>query len=446
MCCMLMLPESETVTICVLKFGEELLMDVQVSALGAIVGLIVAIFLIFKKVPPVYALFSGALIGGLLGGATLVETVSLMNQGAQGIVTAVLRILSAGVLAGILIESGAASSIAQTIIKKLGHSKALFALALATMLLTAVGVFIDIAVITVAPIAMAIAYKTNMSRTAILLTMIGGGKAGNIISPNPNTIAVSEAFGVPLTNVMLAGVIPAVFAVVVTYFIAKRLVLKGSSISEKELSEETQSVPSFGKAIVAPLVAIVLLSLRPIAGIAIDPMIALPVGGIAGIVVMGKFSSITAYTISGLNKMSGVAVLLLGTGTLAGIISNSALGEVLISGIETMGLPAYMLAPISGIFMSAATASTTSGAAVASSVFSQTLLKAGISNIGGAAMVHAGATVLDHLPHGSFFHATAGSVTMDFRERLRLISYESLIGLIITVISTLIFGVFNLFG
>lgn len=98
-------------------------MDVQVSALGAIVGLIVAIFLIFKKVPPVYALFSGALIGGLLGGATLVETVSLMNQGAQGIVTAVLRILSAGVLAGILIESGAASSIAQTIIKKLGHSK-----------------------------------------------------------------------------------------------------------------------------------------------------------------------------------------------------------------------------------------------------------------------------------------------------------------------------------
>ena len=51
LCCMLMLPESETVTICVLKFGEELLMDVQVSALGAIVGLIVAIFLIFKISP-----------------------------------------------------------------------------------------------------------------------------------------------------------------------------------------------------------------------------------------------------------------------------------------------------------------------------------------------------------------------------------------------------------
>lgn len=45
----------------------------------------------------------------------------------------------------------------------------------------------------------------------------------------------------------------------------------------------------------APLVAIVLLSLRPIAGIAIDPMIALPVGGIAGIVVMGKFSQLILF-------------------------------------------------------------------------------------------------------------------------------------------------------
>lgn len=422
------------------------MMDVQVSALGAIIGLILAIILIFKKVPPVYALLSGALIGGLLGGASLIETVTLMNEGAQGIVTAVLRILSAGILAGILIESGAASSIAQTIIKKLGHSKALFALALATMLLTAVGVFVDIAVITVAPIAMAIAFKTKTSRIAILLAMIGGGKAGNIISPNPNTIAISEAFDVPLTNVMLAGVIPAIFAVFATYFIAKRLAKKGSAISETELSEEDLSVPHFGKAIVAPLVAIILLSLRPLAGIAIDPMIALPLGGIVGIIVMGKFSSIIPYITSGLNKMSGVAVLLLGTGTLAGIISNSALGDVLINGIQTMGLPAYMLAPISGIFMSAATASTTSGAAVASSVFSQTLLQAGISNIGGAAMIHSGATVLDHLPHGSFFHSTAGSVTMDFKERLKLIPYETLIGLIITIVSTLIFGVFNLFS
>ncbi|GIP07147.1 MULTISPECIES: hypothetical protein [Paenibacillus] len=38
---------------------------------GAVAGLIIAIVLIFRKVNPVYALFGGAVIGGLLGGATI---------------------------------------------------------------------------------------------------------------------------------------------------------------------------------------------------------------------------------------------------------------------------------------------------------------------------------------------------------------------------------------
>jgi GntP family gluconate:H+ symporter len=62
-----------------------------------------------------------------------------------------------------------------------------------------------------------------------------------------------------------------------------------------------------------------------------------------------------------------------------------------------------------------------------------------------AAMVHAGATVFDHMPHGSFFHATGGSVMMGIKERMKLIPYESLIGLMLTIVSTLIFGVFKIF-
>ena len=90
-----------------------------VSSFGALVALIVAIFLILKKVSPVYGMLTGALIGGLVGGADLSETVNLMIGGAQGITTAVMRILAAGVLAGVLIESGAASTIAETITHKL---------------------------------------------------------------------------------------------------------------------------------------------------------------------------------------------------------------------------------------------------------------------------------------------------------------------------------------
>ena len=389
-------------------------------------------------------MIAGALIGGLIGGADLAATVKLMIEGAQGITTAVMRILAAGVLAGVLIESGAATTIAETIVKKLGEQRALLALAAATMILTAVGVFVDVAVITVSPIALALARRVDLSKPAILLAMIGGGKAGNIISPNPNAIAASDAFNLPLTSVMSAGIIPAIFGLAFTYFLAKRLINKGSRVSPEEVVvAESDNLPKFLAAMTAPLVAIALLALRPIAGIAVDPLIALPAGGLAGALVMGKYRHVNQYAISGLGKMSGVAIMLLGTGALAGIIANSGLKDVLINGLTASGLPSYVLAPVSGILMSLATASTTAGTVVASNVFSSTLLELGVSGIAAAAMIHAGATVADHMPHGSFFHATGGSVNMDISERLKLIPYESAIGLMMAVVSTLIFGVFR---
>nr|WP_314228131.1 GntP family permease [uncultured Kingella sp.] len=422
-------------------------MAVSVSALGAIVALVVAIGLILRKVPPVYGMMAGALVGGLVGGADLVQTVTLMIDGAKGITTAVMRILAAGVLAGVLIESGAATVIAETIVKKLGETRALLALAVATLILTAVGVFIDVAVITVSPIALALAQRVDLSKMAILVAMIGGGKAGNLMSPNPNAIAASDTFKIPLTSVMVAGIIPAIFGLALTYFLAKRLTKKGTTVAAEEVTAHTAGhYPSFAAAISAPVVAIVLLALRPIADIKIDPLIALPVGGLAGAIIMGQFRKINDYAVSGLGKMSGVAIMLLGTGALAGIIGNSGLKDVLIDSLTASGLPAYLLAPVSGSLMSLATASTTAGTAVASNVFSGTLLDLGISSLAGAAMIHAGATVFDHMPHGSFFHATGGSVGMAIKERLKVIPYETAVGLIMTIVSTLIYGVFRWFG
>lgn len=416
---------------------------VTITALGAVVGLVVAIILIMRKINPAYSLILGSIIGGLVGGADIGQTVSLMISGAQGMIPAILRILTAGILAGVLIETGAASKIAETIVEKLGESKAIIAIVISTTILTMVGVFIDVAVITVAPIAMAIAKKTNISRTGVLIAMIGGGKSGNIISPNPNAIAAADTFKVPLTSVMLAGVIPAIFGIIVSILIAKLLSTKGSKIELVDIDEKsTKDKPNFLAAIVGPLVAIIILALRPLFGIVIDPLIALPVGGVIGCLAMGKIKNFNNYCVFGLGKMTGVAVLLLGTGTISGIIANSALKTVLTDFLTSTGAPAFLLAPLAGILMSGATASTTSGTAVGSQVFGSTLLELGVPAINSAAMIHSGATVLDHLPHGSFFHATGGSVSMSMKERLSLIPFESLVGLTLTVISTIIYGVF----
>lgn len=66
------------------------------------------------------------------------------------------------------------------------------------------------------------------------------------------------------------------------------------------------------------------------------------------------------------------------------------------------------------------------------------ILGALIGGIAGA-LIKTGSTVIDSLPHGSFFHATGGSVNMQIRERMKLIPYEALVGLTSTIISCMIY-------
>lgn len=416
-------------------------MDYSFTTIGALIGMAVAIVLIIKKVQPAYSLILGALVGGVIGSGNLVLTVDTMVTGAQGMISSVLRIMTSGVLAGTLIKTGAAEKIAEVIVQKLGEKRALVAVSIATMVICAVGVFVDISVITVAPIALAIGKKAGYNKASLLLAMIGGGKAGNIVSPNPNTIAVSEAFQVDLTSLMVKNIIPALCALVMTVILATMLSKKnGTMVSEQDLEKrEDKNLPSFIQAFAGPLTVIVLLALRPLFSIVIDPLIALPLGGFVCAFACGNLKKFREFAEFGLSKVAGVSILLIGTGTIAGIIKASALQYDVISLLEMMNMPAFILAPIAGVLMAGATASTTAGATIASQTFAQTLLNAGIPAISAGAMVHAGSTVIDSLPHGSFFHATGGSVGMNIKERMKLIPFEACIGLTSTIVAVIIY-------
>ena len=410
---------------------------------GALIGLLLAVVLIIRKVVPAYALIIGALVGGFIGGGGLAGTVSAMISGAQSMMPSVLRILASGVLVGALVKTGSAAKIADTIVRCLGVRFALVAVAFATAVVCSVGVFIDIAVITVAPVALAVGSRAKIPVPALLLAMIGGGKAGNIISPNPNTIAAADAFKVELSELIAANLIPALFAfaaaVLLSTYLAARIRRRGDDalqvLASGALDDSNQI--AFWSALSGPLCVVALLSLRPFAGVAIDPLIALPVGGVVSILACGKWREMVEFSHFGLTKVSGVAILLIGTGTIAGIVKASELNVDMIGLLEILKLPMFALAPISGILMAGATASTTAGATIASQTFSAPLVSAGIAPVSAAAMIHAGATVVDSLPHGSFFHATGGSVFMGVKERLRLIPYEAAVGLASTVVSCL---------
>lgn len=174
------------------------------------------------------------------------------------------------------------------------------------------------------------------------------------------------------------------------------------------------------------------------------PTYSLILGALIGGVIGGGGLTLTVNTmVSGASSMMSSVLRILTSGilagTLAGIIKASNLQYDMINLLEVANLPAYLLAPLSGILMAGATASTTADATIASQTFSSTLLAKGVTAIDAGAMIHAGSTVIDSMPHGSFFHATGGSVNMQIKERMKLIPFEAMVGLTSTIVSLIIY-------
>lgn len=428
-----------------------------ISWWGALIGLALAIYLILKKLNPVYSLMLGAIIGALLGGASLTGTIDILVKGEQIVMGTVLRVLAAGMLAGVMMESGAAETLARTIVDKLGDRMAILSLALATMVITAVGVFIPVAVLIVAPIALEVGRRMHISKLALLVALSGGGKAGNIISPNANTIAAAKGFGLELSQVMIADFIPAVVALIVTVIVARLLVKKGDAVMEADLGDmvdsDTGNLPTLGQAVVTPILAIVLLLLNPIGQVAhltlltkvnLDATYVLPFAAIVGALVMKKGRELCDYARVGMTRMTDVVLILIGAGAIGATITSSNLPQLLIKGVEASHMPGVLLAPISGILMAAATASTSTGVILATGSFAKAILGFGVAPLAAAAMVHTGAIVIDQLPQGNYFHVTANAMHMDLRQRSQGILYEAMVGGSAMLTATILYGFLHL--
>lgn len=428
-----------------------------ISWWGALIGLALAIYLILKKLNPVYSLMLGAIIGALLGGASLTGTIDILVKGEQSVMGTVLRVLAAGMLAGVMMESGAAETLARTIVDKLGDRMAILSLALATMVITAVGVFIPVAVLIVAPIALEVGRRMHISKLALLVALSGGGKAGNIISPNANTIAAAKGFGLELSQVMIADFIPAVVALIVTVIVARLLVKKGDAVMEADLGDmvdsDTGNLPTLGQAVVTPILAIVLLLLNPIGQVAhltlltkvnLDATYVLPFAAIVGALVMKKGRELRDYARVGMTRMTDVVLILIGAGAIGATITSSNLPQLLIKGVEASHMPGVLLAPISGILMAAATASTSTGVILATGSFAKAILGFGVAPLAAAAMVHTGAIVIDQLPQGNYFHVTANAMYMDLRQRSQGILYEAMVGGSAMLTATILYGFLHL--
>ncbi|MCL2864644.1 MAG: SLC13 family permease [Lachnospiraceae bacterium] len=423
-----------------------------VHYVGVLIGLALSIILISRKLSPVISLFLGAVVGALIGGINLAQALQYIISGSGSVMSVNVRVIAGGVLAGVLIESGAAETISRTIVKRLGEKHALMALALAGMIITVSGIFITVSIVMLAPIALSVAKQANISKGAVLMAVSGGTKAGNIASPNPNTVAIAEAFGLPTNEVMIGGIVPMIFGVIVSILLAGLIKRKGTMVQAEDISEsskENKQLPSFLKSITAPIVAIVLLMIGPFANLIgigflqdfeLDVFFILPIAAVVGALVMGKGKHILQYANAGVTRMIPIVMILIGAGALGGIIINSNLPFQIQNLLDNAGISGLYLAPLSGSLMAAAAASTSTGAILATSSFAESILIYGIAPLTAAVTMHAGTLFIDVMPHGNIFLSSKEAYKLDLNERLKIMPFEILVGATLVIVAVVMFG------
>lgn len=409
-----------------------------------------SIFLIIKQVVPIVALFIGGAVGVLLGGANLAAVLDLFITGTGNMSGVNIRVVAGGVMAGVLIGSGAMETIARSIIDNLGERRLLLAIALSAFIATAVGVFVTIGVIILAPIGLEVGKKAGLSKASVILALSGGGKAGNLISPNANTVVAAELFDVELSAVMLGGALPALAGFALTVVLASHLKMKGEGILAEDVTyTQGAGTPSqalgFKKAMAAPMAMMVLLLVGPILNLwmdapwaIIDAMFALPLAAVMGALVMGKHRELVSYVNLGLTKVMPVVLTMMGAGVLGEMISRSAMPTAIQTGIAQMGIPSFLLAPISGALLATAAGSTVTGVILAGGAFAPALLGMGTAPLSSAVMMHAGAIISD-VPHGNYVLATCDVFKIDMKQRAKVLPYETLIGFIMVVVAVVLF-------
>jgi len=424
---------------------------ININIVGVILALALSIFLIIKKLNPALSMFTGVTVGALIGGADLPQMLSIVTLGGRQVVGINIRIIAGGVLAGALIETGAAESIARGIVKGLGEKRALLAIALSAMIVTGVGVFIPVAMLVVAPVALSVAYKANISKFAAILAISGGGKAGNVISPNPNALAAAESFGQYLSDVMINGFIPGVVALIATVGLCTLVRNKHFKVEDKDMediSDTGSDLPTFGRAMVAPVLAIGLLMLNPIGDIAgislinsenlpMDPFYVLPLGAVVGIIVMGKGKQTFDIATKGAMRMAPVVLMLFGAGAIGGLITVSTFPALIEGALDAIGVSAGFLAPLSSTIFSSATGSNAAGVIIGGEAFADTILAAGVPAMAAAVMIHAGGGFLDIVPHGNVFLASQQGMKCSMVERIKVMPWEAAVGGIMTLSAVL---------
>lgn len=386
-------------------------MPITIALLAFFISIFLLVFLAYKGVTPLLIGPLVTLVLCLLSSLPPLETIlgPYMESSADYFMRFFLVFMTGAVFGRVMADTGAAQSIAQTVITYFGKNAAVPALVAATALLTYGGVSLFVVIFFSYPIALWLFKEANLPKKLIGGTVALGAFTFTMTGPGTpqiqNVIPMSY-LGTDAMAGLLPGVIGmAAIAVLGTLYMmwrSKREVAKGRGFdAEEELRTQAlskENLPNFWLSLLPPILVIVLLNVFKI-----DVAASVTGGIVLAIILFHKRLSVASWFNSLNQGAISSAIVILNTALIVGyggVVQLSPAFPIVTNGLESLsgGNPFYFVA-IATTVMAGICGSASGGLGVAFEAFGDKFLAAGVAPEAIHRIASMAAGGLDSLPH-----------------------------------------------
>lgn len=260
------LPQGDIFSAAVLQLSHEVYMSSDLIVIAGLLASMTAlvVFTVKLKLHPFLSLIFASVIFAVISGMKLQDMLTSFTGGMGDAMSEIGIVIALGTIIGVLFEkSGSAETVAKTIFRVFGKSRAALGLAI-TGYFVSMPVFCDTAFVILSPIAKRLSKNSRVSMTAMALSLFAGLHATHIlVPPTPGPLSVTGILNADIAGVMLLGAAVAVPVTLVGYA-AANIAGKKFNYLPKDIEEtdDDKHFPSPAAAFLTILTPITLMLLR----------------------------------------------------------------------------------------------------------------------------------------------------------------------------------------
>lgn len=239
------------------------------SLFYVLIGILLLLVLILKKVNPMIALLITALVTGILLKMPLEKILMSINNGVGNTLGGMVMILSLGAMVGKLAEeSGAARKIVYLLVDLFGLKHIQWAV-LITGIIVGIPLFYNAGFIVLIPLVFSIAAATGLPKLYVGMPMLAAlSVTHGFLPPHPGPVALAAIFHADIGTILYYGLLISIPVAILSGIMLPRLII---ALDPTQVASSVivapEGLPSTFKSLAVTLVPIVLIAVGSLGGL-----------------------------------------------------------------------------------------------------------------------------------------------------------------------------------